>query len=224
MVWQGKALGALIGVFAAGPVGALFGTFIGHLFDVQAESTQGEDSRRRSAGSESGAGPGSVLPRHVPDDGPSRQGRRPGVRGRDPRGARDDERVPSRRARSAARDRIVHAGQEPRFSARTAAARAAAGVPPASRPVPHVRADPAADGVVGRQPEHRQPRSAGAHLRRARRLGLRSRADGSAAAHAAGIAPPGAAARSRSRRGGVRSSGRDRAARPTPRSRRPIAG
>jgi DnaJ like chaperone protein len=40
MVWQGKALGALIGVFAAGPVGALFGTFIGHLFDVQAESTR----------------------------------------------------------------------------------------------------------------------------------------------------------------------------------------
>ena len=44
MVWQGKALGALIGVFAAGPVGVLFGTFIGHLFDVQAESTQGDDS------------------------------------------------------------------------------------------------------------------------------------------------------------------------------------
>lgn len=38
MIWQGKALGALIGVVAAGPVGALFGTFIGHLFDVQAES------------------------------------------------------------------------------------------------------------------------------------------------------------------------------------------
>src|SRR5262245_25778775 len=38
MIWQGKALGALIGVMAAGPVGALFGTFIGHLFDVQAES------------------------------------------------------------------------------------------------------------------------------------------------------------------------------------------
>ena len=38
MVWQGKALGALIGVVPAGPVGALFGTFIGHLFDVQAES------------------------------------------------------------------------------------------------------------------------------------------------------------------------------------------
>ncbi|HEY0939335.1 MAG TPA: co-chaperone DjlA [Steroidobacter sp.] len=38
MVWQGKALGALIGGVTAGPVGALFGTFIGHLFDVQAES------------------------------------------------------------------------------------------------------------------------------------------------------------------------------------------
>jgi len=38
MIWQGKALGALIGVITAGPVGALFGTFIGHLFDVQAES------------------------------------------------------------------------------------------------------------------------------------------------------------------------------------------
>jgi DnaJ like chaperone protein len=38
MIWQGKALGALVGVVTAGPVGALFGTFIGHLFDVQAES------------------------------------------------------------------------------------------------------------------------------------------------------------------------------------------
>lgn len=38
MIWQGKALGALIGVITAGPVGALFGTFIGHLFDVQAEN------------------------------------------------------------------------------------------------------------------------------------------------------------------------------------------
>src|SRR5437868_5411853 len=37
MIWQGKALGAMVGVFAAGPVGALFGTFIGHLFDVQVE-------------------------------------------------------------------------------------------------------------------------------------------------------------------------------------------
>jgi DnaJ like chaperone protein len=39
MIWQGKALGALIGAATAGPVGALFGTFIGHLFDVQAESS-----------------------------------------------------------------------------------------------------------------------------------------------------------------------------------------
>jgi DnaJ like chaperone protein len=38
MIWQGKALGALVGVVTLGPVGALFGTFIGHLFDVQAES------------------------------------------------------------------------------------------------------------------------------------------------------------------------------------------
>lgn len=38
MIWQGKALGALIGVFAAGPVGALFGAFVGHLFDVQART------------------------------------------------------------------------------------------------------------------------------------------------------------------------------------------
>lgn len=38
MFWQGKALGAFIGGVTAGPVGALFGTFIGHLFDAQAES------------------------------------------------------------------------------------------------------------------------------------------------------------------------------------------
>lgn len=38
MFWQGKALGALIGGVTAGPVGALFGTFIGHLFDTHAES------------------------------------------------------------------------------------------------------------------------------------------------------------------------------------------
>lgn len=37
MVWQGKALGALIGGVTAGPVGALFGAFIGHLVDAQAE-------------------------------------------------------------------------------------------------------------------------------------------------------------------------------------------
>jgi DnaJ like chaperone protein len=38
MIWHGKALGALVGVLAAGPVGALFGTFLGHLFDAQVES------------------------------------------------------------------------------------------------------------------------------------------------------------------------------------------
>lgn len=37
MTWQGKALGALIGTLAAGPVGALCGAFIGHLFDSHSE-------------------------------------------------------------------------------------------------------------------------------------------------------------------------------------------
>lgn len=46
MIWQGKALGALIGVLTAGPVGALFGTFIGHLFDAQAQSTAPERDGR----------------------------------------------------------------------------------------------------------------------------------------------------------------------------------
>lgn len=50
MIWQGKALGALIGLLTAGHVGALFGTFIGHLFDAQAESTP---PRPRAASSES---------------------------------------------------------------------------------------------------------------------------------------------------------------------------
>jgi DnaJ like chaperone protein len=40
MIWHGKALGALIGVVAAGPVGALFGAFLGHLYDAQAELTR----------------------------------------------------------------------------------------------------------------------------------------------------------------------------------------
>ena len=38
MFWQGKALGALVGGVTAGPVGILFGAFIGHLFDAQAET------------------------------------------------------------------------------------------------------------------------------------------------------------------------------------------
>jgi DnaJ like chaperone protein len=44
MIWQGKALGALIGAVAAGPAGALFGTFIGHLFDVQASVSDDADA------------------------------------------------------------------------------------------------------------------------------------------------------------------------------------
>lgn len=39
MNWQGKALGALVGTLAAGPVGAVCGAFIGHLFDAQSEPT-----------------------------------------------------------------------------------------------------------------------------------------------------------------------------------------
>jgi DnaJ like chaperone protein len=49
MMWQGKALGAVVGVFAAGPVGALFGTFIGHLFDVEAETRLISARRREPA-------------------------------------------------------------------------------------------------------------------------------------------------------------------------------
>lgn len=40
MIWQGKAIGALLGVLTAGPAGAIFGTFIGHLFDVQVETSR----------------------------------------------------------------------------------------------------------------------------------------------------------------------------------------
>lgn len=40
MIWQGKAIGALLGVLTAGPAGAIFGTFIGHMFDVQVESSR----------------------------------------------------------------------------------------------------------------------------------------------------------------------------------------
>src|SRR5262245_58250906 len=50
MLWQGKALGALIGVLTAGPVGALFGTFIGHLFDVQASSGMASRAQASSIG------------------------------------------------------------------------------------------------------------------------------------------------------------------------------
>ncbi len=60
MIWQGKALGALIGGVTAGPVGALFGTFIGHLFDVQAQSGLGgrvdDDEDAAAASQMSGMG------------------------------------------------------------------------------------------------------------------------------------------------------------------------
>lgn len=36
-MWQGKAIGATIGIFAGGPVGALIGAFVGHWFDQEAE-------------------------------------------------------------------------------------------------------------------------------------------------------------------------------------------
>ncbi|MET0985993.1 MAG: co-chaperone DjlA [Steroidobacteraceae bacterium] len=36
-LWQGKAIGATIGIFAGGPVGALIGAFVGHWFDQEAE-------------------------------------------------------------------------------------------------------------------------------------------------------------------------------------------
>ena len=35
MIWQGKAVGALLGVAVAGPLGALFGAAIGHMVDVE---------------------------------------------------------------------------------------------------------------------------------------------------------------------------------------------
>ncbi|MET0659101.1 MAG: co-chaperone DjlA [Steroidobacteraceae bacterium] len=36
-LWQGKAIGATIGIFTGGPVGALIGAFVGHWFDQEAE-------------------------------------------------------------------------------------------------------------------------------------------------------------------------------------------
>lgn len=38
MTWYGKAIGAFIGLIVAGPVGALIGAFLGHLFDMQASA------------------------------------------------------------------------------------------------------------------------------------------------------------------------------------------
>lgn len=46
-MWQGKLIGGLLGL-AAGPVGALIGAFIGHLYDVQAEQQQGRAADPRT--------------------------------------------------------------------------------------------------------------------------------------------------------------------------------
>jgi DnaJ like chaperone protein len=48
MIWYGKAIGALIGVLVAGPVGALFGAFIGHLFDAQASAPRAATQAQRA--------------------------------------------------------------------------------------------------------------------------------------------------------------------------------
>lgn len=41
MAWQGKAIGALIGLLIGGPVGALVGLFLGHLLDMQTKGGAG---------------------------------------------------------------------------------------------------------------------------------------------------------------------------------------
>lgn len=51
MNWRGKALGALIGVIAGGPVGALAGAFLGHLFDAQSELKSGASAQPAYAAS-----------------------------------------------------------------------------------------------------------------------------------------------------------------------------
>jgi DnaJ like chaperone protein len=50
MAWQGKALGALLGL-AAGPVGAVIGAFIGHLFDVQMDAAEQRAGAEPASGS-----------------------------------------------------------------------------------------------------------------------------------------------------------------------------
>jgi len=40
MKWIGKALGALLGAVAAGPVGAAIGVLLGHQYDVHAEADE----------------------------------------------------------------------------------------------------------------------------------------------------------------------------------------
>ncbi|HEU4604441.1 MAG TPA: co-chaperone DjlA [Steroidobacteraceae bacterium] len=56
MFWHGKAIGALIGLLLTRSiVGALIGAFLGHLFDVQAESARLQGARASSEPPPSGA-------------------------------------------------------------------------------------------------------------------------------------------------------------------------
>jgi DnaJ like chaperone protein len=49
MTWYGKAIGAFVGLLIAGPVGALFGAFLGHLFDAQVGPTTVSNEPRAAA-------------------------------------------------------------------------------------------------------------------------------------------------------------------------------
>lgn len=49
MAWQGKAIGALIGLIVGGPVGALIGLFLGHLFDAQVSDGAPSETPRATA-------------------------------------------------------------------------------------------------------------------------------------------------------------------------------
>ena len=159
-------------------------------------------------------------------DGPPRQGRRPRLRGRDPRRARDDERVPARRARSAARDRTVHAGQEPRVPARSrccASCGSCVAVVPtcaacSCRSSCRRRCGAAACNAAGREVLARVCAALGVSAYEVVQMEALLRMQQAARQ------PPEARPARRSRRAGVRSAGRDAHCVATPRSRRRIAG
>ena len=69
--------------------------FIGHLFDASARAIDGAGGAMHRVCRKR-------FSRRLPSDGAYRQGGRPGLGRRDPRGARNHERVPARRARNAA--------------------------------------------------------------------------------------------------------------------------